>query len=76
MNRQAIRSYVMALYPNVNWHRKVHNMSDNQVYAIYRTSLERKQKEEANKTIYENHKKEDFHQVDIFEWLNERSKND
>lgn len=70
-NMQAIRKYVMDLYPNPTWHRRVHKMPDNQVYAIYRA------KEEEKKYLKENQvpqpqtqPTEQFHQIDIWEYLN------
>ena len=73
MNIQAIRRAVMDLYPNATWHRKVHNMPDRQVYAIYRA------KEEEKKYLRDNgirlHQVSDdkiFHQIDIWEYLNDK----
>ena len=75
MNMQAIRRIVMDMYPNATWHRKVHHMSDNQVFAIYRRAEEDKQK---TKDIPKEEPKEDWnfcnsnHQIDIWEWLNDK----
>lgn len=78
MNIQAIRQAVMALYPNATWHRRVHNMADNQVIAIYKKSQERKNRQKADPIP----EKEDWsfcnkenHQIDIWEWLNEKEVN-
>ena len=72
-NMQAVRQYVMDLYPNPTWHRRVHNMPDKQVYAIYRA------KEEEKKYLKENHvtppqpqPTEPYHQITIWEYLNDR----
>ncbi len=78
MNMQAIRQAVMALYPNATWHRKVHHMADNQVFAIYRSTEERKNRKKTDPKP----EKEDWsfcnnenHQIDIWEWLNEKEVN-
>ena len=74
MNMQAIRQAVMALYPNATWHRKVHHMPDNQVFAIYRSSQNRKKtdpKPEEGKEDWSFCNKEN-HQIDIWEWLNSK----
>ena len=72
----------MDMYPNATWHRKVHHMRDDQVFAIYRCHQERKNKTQENyqKALDElkEEPKEDWnfcnsnHQIDIWEWLNDK----
>ena len=78
-NIQAVRKYVMDLYPNQTWHRKVHNMPDKQVYAIYRKKQEEKDRLKqlaslTGSTDFANIEdlEELFHQIDIWEYLNDR----
>lgn len=73
-NMQAVRKYVMDLYPNTTWHRKVHKMPDRQVYAIYRA----KEEERKHLDVYglgtppKSEPTEEYHQIDIWEYLNDR----
>lgn len=72
-----VRSQVMAMYPNSeNWHAKVMRMPNNQVYAIYRSYQDRLASAHQKQDVEEEHWPF-FHQIDIFEWMNEkeRSKN-
>ena len=73
MNIQAVRRVVMDLYPNATWHRKVHNMPDRQVYAIYRSVEEnRKHLDEMEAEAIVINTPEPFHQIDIWECLNDK----
>ena len=84
MNIQAVRRAVMDMYPNATWHRKVHHMKDHQVYAIYRSSQERKKRvdqilqETAGITVFPLNELPDepstqtYHQIDIWEYLNDK----
>ena len=65
MEMRHIRQAVMALYPNATWHRRVHGMPDEQVFAIYKRSQEPKKKEVT--------KNDEYHQIDIWEYLNEEA---
>lgn len=61
-----MRREIMDMYPNgKNWHRRVEKMPANQVFAIYQSMINRKEP-----VISE--KEEEYHQIDIWEWLIER----
>ena len=72
MNIQAVRRAVMDLYPNATWHRKVHNMPDRQVFAIYRAKEEEKKYLKENSVPQPQHTSEQYHQIDIWEYLNNK----
>ena len=44
MGQTNVRLWVAAMYDSDEWRQKVQNMPNRQVYAIYRSSIERKNK--------------------------------
>ena len=64
-----MRQFILSEYPNsTKFHEKVLKMPTNQVIAVYHSLLNRKNRIESSKN-HENPPKEEFHQMDIFEWL-------
>lgn len=59
-----MRNYILESYPKASskFRQKVISMPTNQVVAIYKSILERKNKKEVPK-------KEEYHQIDIFEYM-------
>lgn len=62
-NIEDMRGYVMDAYPSMNWKRKVSDMSDPQVVAVYHSLLGRKKKEEPKK------EEPKFRQMTIFDYI-------
>lgn len=67
MTINQMRCYILESYPHASakWRNKVANiMPTNQIVAIYKSILRREEKE------YEEKKKEEqYHQIDIFEYI-------
>ena len=69
LSRHQVRAEVMDMYPgSITWQSRVNRMPDNQVFAIWRSKQERKA---CTKEDIPLHQSEDFHQITIFEYLNE-----
>lgn len=65
-----MRQFILDQYPNsMKFREKVLKMPTNQVIAIYHSLMNRKNRIESTEK-HENSQKEEFHQIDIFEWLN------
>jgi hypothetical protein len=51
MSRDPIRNYVLAMYPNrPGWAKRVEAMSRDQVFAIYKSDLEKKEQQQQQKS--------------------------
>lgn len=67
MTDAEMRKEIMDMYPNgKNWHRRVEKMPANQVFAIYQSKINRE------KPVEKIPEREEYHQIDIWEWLIER----
>ena len=68
MTINQMRAYILDSYPNASqkWRSKVLDMPTNQIIAIYKSILSRKS---SNNRSEGNSKKEDYHQIDIWEFL-------
>ena len=70
MDIDAMRSKIMEVYPYPRWERKVANMEDRQVVAIYKNM----QKLNALKPKKKTKMKEKLHQISIWEWVKENDR--
>jgi len=68
MTINQMRAYILDSYPNASqkWRSKVLDMPTNQIVAIYTSILSR---QSSNNRSEGNSKKEDYHQIDIWEFL-------
>lgn len=68
MTINQMRAYVLDFYPNASqkWRSKVLDMPTNQIVAIYKSILSR---QSSNNRSEGDSKKEDYHQIDIWEFL-------
>lgn len=66
MTINQMREHILAAYPNAGqkFRSKVVDMRPNQVIAIYKSIQARKEREEIKAS-----KNEEYHQMDIWEWL-------
>lgn len=62
MTLNEMRAYISKQYPGMKWKARVANMRPDQVIAIYNSFKER------NK-VKPNKKQEEYHQIDMFEYL-------
>lgn len=68
MTINQMRAYILDSYPHASqkWRSKVLDMPTNQIVAIYKSILSR---QSSNNRSEGNSKKEDYHQIDIWEFL-------
>lgn len=68
MTINQMRAYILDFYPNASqkWRSKVLDMPTNQIVAIYKSLLSRQSSTNRSEC---NSKKEDCHQIDIWEYL-------
>lgn len=66
-----MRLYILNKYPGMKWKERVYNMKPSQVAAIYKNIKQREalEKLEIFPSVFSFPKKEDFHQIDMFEYL-------
>lgn len=73
-----MKSFLNAQYPNsINWHRKVKQMSTAQTIAIYYSMKERaaKKKLKAAEKKAQEKKEQEYHQIDMWEYLSSITNN-
>ena len=66
-----MRNYISSKYPGMKWKDKVYNMPTYQVIAIYRSFKNREidKKYEEKKLKLLNKDPDNYHQIDMFEYL-------
>lgn len=74
LSKQDVRAAVMAMYPNPTWAAKVSRMADSQVWAIYHKRQESLLYLKENKAPEDNAPYGGYHQINVWEWLNGKEK--
>ena len=70
-NLNDMRLYILNKYPGMKWKERVYTMKPSQVAAIYKNVKQREALEKLNlfPGVFSLPKNEEFHQIDMFEYL-------
>lgn len=68
MTVSEMRAYISDAYPGKKWHYRVSKMAPNQVIAVYHNIINKEQIAKTNPVV-DIPEKEEFHQLDIFEYM-------
>lgn len=64
-----MRLYILDKYSGLKWKERVYKMKPNQVAAIYKNIKKREALEKENPGAFFVAEKENYHQIDMFEYL-------